>query len=739
MKKTSIACLAVIVLLAVVSHAAPAGKGGGSYSLHVGSYPAAGTAAEQVKLLQGKGLEAFSLKPDGNDGRYRVFIGRFAGPEEAAREGAKLEQKKLIRFFAVRNIPAAGQPRKTGAERAPAAAEAAGPQAPKPASLKDTKIHPQVRIETASPAAARPGKKPPLYASKLYSAAADSVTAGLPEPKHFKFQPLEAGAGPRPGDGKAGAGLAEDEALYAEAVDLYRKGKYSAAIDAFRSYIRQFAGGPRSKACFYWIAECHSQMQDPQKADEAFGEAVRRWPDYRDIPRETLVSLGFHHFQQGAFDDVIGVFSYYVNLYPQDPFRKEMSYLIARSLTEMRQYESALRAFSAVIEKYPDTKEAVESAVIMANIGVKTPGLKLPALMAGAEHYRDPVATYDRVLERDLPSLELTERILFQKAYALYQRKQYRDAFRAGFTQLRRFPNGGCRDAGLQILKASTELLVHEDYAGGDYLRVADTFLSAYEGAWVKSVDFETGYRIADSLRRVGLYREARRVVDHLLMTERDGRNRNALLMIAADVSYRERHDDEAERLVTELSRQAAMLDPEDRRALQRLRGDLYLRKGQYPKAAASYAEIAGEGAGDEAALHRSYGVALRFSDACPSALQQFELAVRRSAKDKAADGRVLQDALVGSGDCYLLNRKYAEAVAAYKQAVESARGGSQDPWTLYHLGKGYVEMKNLTEANRVFSELKVRTGDDFWNKTIDYTLSEAAWTEKYRKYLPTK
>jgi len=47
--------------------------------------------------------------------------------------------------------------------------------------------------------------------------------------------------------------------------------------------------------------------------------------------------------------------------------------------------------------------------------------------------------------------------------------------------------------------------------------------------------------------------------------------------------------------------------------------------------------------------------------------------------------------------------------------------------------------MNNLAEANRVFSELKVRTGDDFWNKTIDYTLSEAAWTEKYRKYLPAK
>ncbi len=731
-------CLALLLLPALDPPAVPARGGAGAYSLHVGSYGSAEKAAEQVKLLQGKGCEAFSEKADGRDGKVRVYVGRFADPQEAAREGAKLEQKKIIRFFAVRPVRAAEAPKKAPAVRETAAAPA-GPKAAVPAALRDTNIHPQVKIEAAAPGAARPGKKPPLFAARLEPVAGESVTAGLPEPEHFKFEPFEAGARPRTEDGKAGAGLAEDEALYAEAVELYRKGKYSTAIDTFRSYIRQYAGGPRSKACSYWIAECHSQMKDPKKADEAFAEAVRRWPDYRDIPREALVSLGFHHFRQGAFDSVIGVFSYAINLYPEDPFRKEMSYLIARSLTEMQQYESALRAYSAVIERYPDTKEAMESAVIMANIGVRSPGLKLPAHMAGAENYRDPVAAYDRVLGKDLPSLELTERILFQKAYALYQRKQYREAFQTSFTQLRRFPNGRCRDAGLQTLKGSTELLVKEDYLKGDYLRVADTFLSAYEGAWVKSVDFETGYRIADSLRRVGLYREARRVADHLLMTERDGGNRNALLLLAADVSHREGHTDEAERILAELSRQAAVLGREDRQAMQRLQGDIYLKKGLYPKAASSYADVPAADMPDAAALHRSYGVALRFSDACPSALQQFQLAIRRAEKDRAAHSRTLQDALAGSGDCHLQSRNYAEAVSAYRQAVETAQGGAQNPWTLYHLGRSYVGMNNLAEANRVFSELKVRTGDDFWNKTIDYTLSEAAWTEKYRKYLPAK
>jgi tetratricopeptide (TPR) repeat protein len=222
-------------------------------------------------------------------------------------------------------------------------------------------------------------------------------------------------------------------------------------------------------------------------------------------------------------------------------------------------------------------------------------------------------------------------------------------------------------------------------------------------------------------------------------MVEKDSRNRNSLLVMMADVNIREGRYDETERLVTELAKEASSLGRDDRTALRRIQGDLYLKKGLYEKAAASYAEVSAEGVADAATLHRNYGVALRFNDACSSALQQFQLAIRQSEKNKAGSNQVLQDSLAGVGDCYLKTRKYPEAVTAYKQAVESAQSGAQNPWTLYNLGKGYVEMKNRTEANRVFSELKVRTGDDFWNKTIDYTLSESAWTEKYQKYLSTK
>ena len=103
---------------------------------------------------------------------------------------------------------------------------------------------------------------------------------------------------------------------------------YFLQLEKFHHYYR--TGRLASQFC----AVYESKKQDPKKADDAFLEALKRWPDYRDIPREALVSLGFHFFRQGAHEHLIGAFSYYVNIYPEDPFRKEMFYLIARSLAK---------------------------------------------------------------------------------------------------------------------------------------------------------------------------------------------------------------------------------------------------------------------------------------------------------------------------------------------------------------------------------------------------------------------
>ncbi|MGE5844075.1 MAG: SPOR domain-containing protein, partial [Syntrophaceae bacterium] len=97
MKKHHIACLAFVLALFVAASAVAADKAAAVYSLHVGSYPGADRAAEQVKTLKEKGCDAFSAKPEGKAGRWRVFVGRYASADEAAREGAKLEKKNAIR------------------------------------------------------------------------------------------------------------------------------------------------------------------------------------------------------------------------------------------------------------------------------------------------------------------------------------------------------------------------------------------------------------------------------------------------------------------------------------------------------------------------------------------------------------------------------------------------------------------------------------------------------------------
>lgn len=56
--------------------------------------------------------------------------------------------------------------------------------------------------------------------------------------------------------------------------------------------------------------------------------------------------------------------------------------------------------------------------------------------------------------------------------------------------------------------------------------------------------------------------------------------------------------------------------------------------------------------------------------------------------------------------------------------------------WDLYNMGRSYSGTGNAQEANKVFAELKVKSGDDFWSKAIEYSLQDSAWTEKYQNYV---
>ncbi|MDI6687540.1 MAG: tetratricopeptide repeat protein, partial [Desulfobacterales bacterium] len=213
------------------------------------------------------------------------------------------------------------------------------------------------------------------------------------------------------------------ESLYMTGEMYYKTKKFSEAIEKFKEYITRFPDGKHARDAYFGTGNCYSQTRQFNDADIWYGNALKKWPALENIPEDTLLNLGAHYFQTGKYDNALGFFFVCLNMFPDSKHCKGTLYKIARSFEAMGQLRSALKVLSLVVERYPGSGEAQESALIMANIGIKDPGIKLPVyILPGMDYYRAPIETYEKMAGK-LSDLDMEEELIFRKGEGLIKRE----------------------------------------------------------------------------------------------------------------------------------------------------------------------------------------------------------------------------------------------------------------------------------------------------------------------------
>ncbi len=526
------------------------------------------------------------------------------------------------------------------------------------------------------------------------------------------------------------------EATFSLGVGLYRLDKYPQAIERFKEYLRKNPGGEYAKHSFFWIAGSYSQLKDMDQAEIWYRDGLRRFPDRSDLSKDVLIHLGMHFFRNHQFRDAADTYFRYINLYPDGPFQKEALFMVGRSLTEIEQHPAALRVFSMLIEKYPESKEAQECAMVMANIAVRKPDLKFPVAMLGAENVRDPVGTYNDLLGKS-PQPDMEEVLLFQKGYALVQQGRHREAFDTFDAIMQKFPKGKFRPATVENLRKNAEILVDRYYVQGDHLAVSDLYFRVYANSIPKGYDFGTGFKMAESLKRVGLYAQAVPLFNDL-MKRSEKKLQPSLWVSLAEIQYHQGRYEEAETTIHSVYKKFPGTEPGERLRAQRLLADLYARKGLKEKAVQLYGEVAKSDRvpEDPALFYRNYGHVLKDAKACPSAVECYQSAIKHYGEDREKyPVEVASESYRGLGDCLMGEGKYQQALSAYRKSLEIDPDGKQSLWILYRMGKAHLALNDEPSANRVFSELKLKGGEAFWTGLADYSVLDHRWTENYRRH----
>jgi TolA-binding protein len=538
----------------------------------------------------------------------------------------------------------------------------------------------------------------------------------------------------------------------------YKARKFSESVLKFEEYVHKFPKGEYVKTAYFNLGDCYSQMHQEEIADKWYSAALNKWPDLESISEDVLLSVGFHYFRSMKYRDALKIFFFCVNVYPEKESNKEVLFAIARSFVEIDQLPLSLKIFSLLIEKFPNSREAMESAIIMANLGVKKPGMRLPVYFQGMRNYQDPLKTYNDLLAGQ-PGAEYVEELLFQKGYFLYKNGRHKESFDTYGLLLSRFPNGRSKAEVAKYFMISAERIVDENYTNGDYLAVSEIYFKSREQGLITGDNFKVAYCMGDSLKRVGLYDEAAEVFEKLLKTSGSVTDRNKILLALADIDCERRNYENVERILQRLS---AVPQEKDRiltinsrqtksnsksmvkhsssdgfiqMHINRIFGNVYFKKGLFDKAASAYARVFSYEGGIEgmAEIYRKYADCLKATNSLEAAMTGYRKAIEvynRESQKYSVD--VLIASYRGLGDCLFEKKEYPEAISMYKQSASYLGGRADGLWSLYGMGKGYAELKNSEMADKTFSELKNKGGEGFWSHLADYAVREFSWNEKY-------
>jgi len=530
----------------------------------------------------------------------------------------------------------------------------------------------------------------------------------------------------------------KQETLYRMGRILYLTKRLAHAIDKLRSYLTAYPDGSHAFQASFLLGYCLRQTNQQPDGDTWYRSGLTKWNNFEDLPGDVLYDLGRFLLSQKDCAKAAGVFSLYLNLHQEGAWRKNALFDLGRAYYFCNSFSSALKVFGLLLESYPDTLEANESILFIANIGVMEPKTDFNACLPGRDYFKNPIETYDWMRAK-YPGGPLEEWLLYQKGYALWKAGRISEALDLYCTLLDTFPNGRLQKESRGYLVLTARRMIDEYYGKGDYLAVADLYYKIRNKIPLSPETTAIFYKIGDSLWKIGLRPDAVALLDRLKQNGSNAAQQAISDFVMMEINYTQGQISE-EKWKALLSEFAKDNSPTSSAARKNL-GDYFYRTGQYDKVIPLYeALLKDEDHPDLLRISRNYAHALRNNNACSAAINRY-LGIIGKCKEnpQKCDQGFVGDAYAGLGDCYYETADYERDLAMYQQALPGIKDKENLLWTLFRMGQSYGKMNDTVMAGKTFSELKEKGGDAFWTKVADYWVADEAWSKNNSEYLKKK
>jgi len=544
----------------------------------------------------------------------------------------------------------------------------------------------------------------------------------------------------------------EAKTLYEEELRKNSSGPYSDAIkinlatmvmedgnyeDAYKAFHRVLKNSPKiieARGALFTIAKYFYDKNNYSRAIQIFEDGARRWPGELTDRPEINYFMGKIYHSQEKYPKARQHLFQLVNLAPKDERSNKALNMIGDSYLIEGNYINALSVFDESARRAPGEHEGQYGKIRMADIGIRSPNIKVRDMLIDASPYLEPFKTYNELAEKP-GKIETLAEIILSRGKAFSRQQNYLQAIDEFKKLLPLGAESPYHPKARTMIQKSLVLLVDQYSKQGGALPILYSY-SDYMSLSLGGIqNSKTLVQVGESYQAIGMFPEALKFYEQAKLKDKKGVFRDRIFLNLGEIHLERKNYLEVEQVAQAFLK----MFPKSSRSSDALLllANANRGQGKYKKALGGYKKALSRTRGDRSKIHYLAAQTHHSLKQERAAIKEYQ----NTLNSFDENARVIQDyirtAYYKLGLTLFHTKKYASAVKALNQARKLFPEHSLRPWADFLMAESYEKLNNASELSLELKSLAGQEGiDDLLKQAANYKLKVLDWEKEFNAQL---
>jgi tetratricopeptide (TPR) repeat protein len=518
------------------------------------------------------------------------------------------------------------------------------------------------------------------------------------------------------------------------AVMVMEDGNYEGAYKAFQRVLKDSPKNIEARGALFTIAKHYFDRNNYSRAIKIFEDGARRWPGELTDRPEINFFMGKIYHSQEKYSKARNHLFQLVNLAPKDERSNKALNMIGDSYLIEGNYTNALSVFNESARRAPDEHEGQYGKIRMADIGIRSPNIKVRDMLIDTSPYLEPFKTYNELAEKP-DNIETLAEIILSRGNAFSRQQNYLQAIDEFKKLLPLGAQSPYHQKAQIMIQKSLVLLVDQYSTQGGALPILYSY-SDYMSLSLGSIqNSKTLVQVGESYQSIGMFPEALKFYEQAKLKDKKGILRDRIFLNLGEIHLERKNYLEVEQVAQTFLK----MFPKSSRGSDALLllANAYRGQGKYKKALGVYKKALSRTRGDRSNIHYLMAQihhSLRQENA---AIREYQKTLNSFDENARVIPEYIRTAYYKLGLTFFHTKKYASAVKALNRARKVFPEHTLRPWADFLMAESYEKLNNASELTL---ELKSLAGqkdiDDLLKQAVNYKLKVLDWEKEFNAQL---